>query len=203
VTLRVCQYRHYLGAWNPSDRVRIAAAAPIEDIRDWRAPEASELAELGANEPLMDGAKLAESSDGVIAALTVPARVRKGVWELEWEDAEAMTPRDEAAFAAYGRRVVGFFRAAGFPFGEASAPTVRLVATHPGVNPSRDDADGGALALVNVGESDCSIATTSAIGAVSLRIPPGEGCLVSSGARAYRVIVPPDAEFGLLLEVAP
>jgi hypothetical protein len=195
MTLRVCQYRHYLGPWNPNDRVRVAAAA------DWRTPEASELAELGANEPLMDGAKIAESSDGVLAALTVPARVRKGVWELEWEDAVAMTPRDDAAFAAYGLSVVGFFRAAGFPFGEPSAPTVRLVATHPGVNPPRHDADGGALALVNVGESDCSIATTCSIGAVSLRIPPGEGCFVSPAARTYRVIVPSDAEFGLLLEV--
>jgi len=190
VKLRVCRYRHYLGAWAPSDRVRVAG----------RAPEESELAELGANDALTDGAALAKAPDRVFAALTVPTKVRKEVWDLEWDDDATLTPRDDDTFAAYGRRVAGFFRSVGFPIGDA-APMVRLVATKPGVNPARDDAQGRAVALVNVGESDCLLATTCSIGAVSLRVPAGEGCLVSASAVPYEVIVPEDAEFGLLLEL--
>ena len=71
---RIAAYRHYLGAWNAADRVRIGDRSPNDD----------ELAALGAKDAIGDAAALATSEDAVLAALTVPARIRKRLWALEW-----------------------------------------------------------------------------------------------------------------------
>jgi hypothetical protein len=195
--IRIGRYRHYLGTWDAGDRVRIAAAVDGA----WRAPSDDELAQLRTTETLGDAAEIAESADAVMAAMTVPAKVRRELWALEWDDeSEAMTPRDADAFAAYGRGVVAFFRAAGVPLGGADAACdTRLVAATPGRNPA--EVREGRLALVNVGEADCTVAMTGEAGAVSLRVPPDEACLLSRGARLDCIIVPTEAEFGLLLEL--
>ena len=159
------------------------------------------LADLGAADVIGDAAALAASDDAVLAAFTVPARVRKRLWALEWEEGAA-TPSDPAAFQAYGRSVASFMRAAGVPLGES--PAMRLVAGGPGENAVDDLARHAAsvVALVNVGESDVFVTTNATGEAVSLRVPPDEGCLVSPKARPYVLDVPADAEFGLLLELA-
>jgi hypothetical protein len=157
-------------------------------------PNADERAEMDA---VIDASALGESADAVVAAMTVPAKIRKELWQLEWDDASStMTPRDEEAFAAYGRRVVAFFRAAGAPFGERPCET-RLVAASPGVNPAPVDTQPGGVVLVNVGDADCFVRA----GDLSLRVPPDEACLLSAGARPYSVVVPEGAEFGLLLDL--
>jgi len=190
--LRVGRYKHYLGAWNAPLRVRY----------DGRAPDEGELAALGAGETLADGA-IADSPEPVLAAMTVPAKIRRELWALEWEDdAATLTPRDHDAFVAYGRRVVSFLRAAGVPLGGAGHPCeARLVAVAPGDNPAPPAVDperSVGVTLVNVGESDVLVGS----GAVTIRVPPDEGCLVSAGARPYHVVVPEGAEFGLLLELS-
>jgi hypothetical protein len=174
---RVAAHRHYLGVWNGKERVVIGD----------RAPDDAELAAL-------------ETGDAALEAFTAPKRVRKRLWELDWEDEGAMRPRDAAAFDAYGRSVAAFLRAAGVPLGEKLE--MRLVAGGPGKNAVDDLAlhPASVVALVNVGESD--VLVTIDDGNVSLRVPPDEGCLVSPKARPYVLNVPADAEFGLLLELA-
>ncbi len=197
--MRVGRYRHYLGAWDAKERVRLASA--VGPAPDWRAPTDEELTALHAAEVLSDEASI-QSSGAVLAAMTIPNKVRRELWELEWDDdAVAMTPRDEQAFTDYGRRVAGFFRSAGVTLGGVDrACETRLIASAPGVTPAQE-VRPGMVALVNVGESECLVATGGAAGAVALRVPPDEGCLVSSAAAPYAVIVPADAEFGLLLEL--
>jgi hypothetical protein len=135
--------------------------------------------------------------------MTVPAKIRRDLWALGWDDAAAtLTPRDQEAFAAYGRRVVAFFRAAGVGLGGPDRPCqTRLHALAPGVWACSGDAPRGVTALVNVGESECSVATMGPAGAVSLCIPPDEGCLLSRAARSSHIVVPDTAEFGLVLEL--
>lgn len=195
--LRIASYRHYLGTWEPAARLRVGDRTP--DDRD--------LAALSARETIGDGASLATSDDAIMAALTVPARVRKKLWALDWDDdATAMKPRDAAAFQAYGRSVAAFLRGAGVPLAETFE--TRLVAGAPGTNAVDDLAlhPAHAVVLINVGESDVIVSTRGELAGahadVSLRIPPDEGCLLSPKARPYVVIVPAEAEFGLLLELA-
>jgi hypothetical protein len=191
--LRIAAYRHYLGAWNAAERVR---------VHD-RAPDDGELAALGARDVIGDAA-LAASDDAVALAMTVPARVRKKLWELDWD--EAMAPTDAAAFEAYGRSVAAFFRAAGFVLGETFE--TRLVAGAPGKAAVDDLALHAtrAVALVNVGEGDVLVTLKGSVAGaeaeVSLRVPPDEACLLSPKARPYAVMIPAEAEFGLLLELA-
>lgn len=195
--LRIAAYRHYLGVWSAAERVRIGDHAPDE----------RELAALLANDVIGDGATLGTSDDAIACAMTVPKRVRKRLWDLDWDEAgAAMTPKDAAAFEAYGRSVAAFFRAAGLPLRETFE--TRLVAGAPGANAVDDLAlhAASAVALVNVGESDVLVAVKGSLGdaevEVSLRVPPDEGCLLSPKARPYVVVVPAEAEFGLLLELA-
>lgn len=168
---RVVAHRHYLGVWSAKERVSIGDRAATD-------------AELADGEELL-------------AAFTVPKRVRKRLWALDWDD-EGANPRDAAAFEAYGRSTGAFLRAAGIPLGDKLE--MRLVAGGPGANAVDDPArhPTSALALVNVGESDVLVT----VGMLSLRVPPDEGCLVSSKARPYVLTVPSSAEFGLLLELA-
>lgn len=172
---RVAAHRHYLGVWSAQERVSVGDRTASDD----------DLA-----------------GDEVLAAFTVPKRVRKRLWELDWDD-EGASPRDPAAFEAYGRSTGAFLRAAGMPLGEKLE--MRLVAGGPGSNAVDDLArhPQRALALVNVGESDVLVVTTNVEGkTLSLRVPPDEGCLVSPKARPYVLTVPSSAEFGLLLELA-
>lgn len=204
--LRIASYRHYLGTWDPAARLRICHGAKAARAAE-SAPDDRELAGLGARDIIGDGASLSTSDDAITAALTVPARVRKKLWALDWDDeAAVMTPRDAAAFQAYGRSVAAFLRGAGVPLAETFE--TRLVAGAPGNNGVDDLAlhPANAVVLINVGESDVLIATHGELAdahtEVSLRIPPDEGCLLSPKARPYVVIVPAEAEFGLLLELA-
>lgn len=203
--LRVGRHRHFLGAWDPADRLLIARAAPhVSRDLAWSALAEAELAELGARDQLDDAALTKEDGAAVVAAMTVPGRVRRQLWELGWDDdAETLAPRDQQAFAAYGRRVVAFFRAAGVPLGGADVPCpTKLVALAPGTNPvSGEPALGATTALVNVGDFDCRIVSMSPSGAVSLRVPSGNACLLARVPRPYHAVVPENAEFGLLLEV--
>lgn len=189
---RVAAYRHYLGVWNAKERVSIGE----------RAPDDAELSALGAGDVIGDAASLAKSEEAVLAALTVPKRVRKSLWALDWDDEGAMRPRDAAAFEAYGRSTGAFLRAAGVPLGEKLE--MRLVAGGPGSNSVDDLAlhPTSVVALVNVGESDVFVTSTADGKSISLRVPPDEGCLVSPKARPYVLTVPSSAEFGLLLELA-
>ena len=175
---RVAAHRHYLGVWSAKERVLIGD----------RTPDDAELAALA-------------TGDEALAAFTAPKRVRKGLWALDWDD-EGASPRDAAAFQAYGRSVASFLRAAGVPLGEKLE--MRLVAGGPGSNAVDDLALHAAsvVALVNVGESDVLVTTNVEGKALSLRVPPDEGCLVSPKARPYLLTVPASAEFGLLLELA-
>jgi hypothetical protein len=184
---RVAAYRHFLGAWSARERVSIGD----------RAPDDAELAALRSSEVIGDAAALG-AGDATLAALTVPKRVRKRLWALDWDD-EGASPRDAAAFQAYGRSTAAFLRAAGVPLGEKLE--MRLVAGGPGSNAVDDLALHPAcvVALVNVGESDVLVTIAEKI---SLRIPPDEGCLVSPKARPWVLTVPASAEFGLLLELA-
>jgi hypothetical protein len=182
---RAFAHRHYLGTWDPADRVRLAPGAtvvtPTLAFRPLDARESAEIAVEGASE-----------ADVVLAAMTVPAKLRKDLWQLEWDgEASTMTPRDEQAFTAYGRRVVAFFRAAGVALAEPCE--TRLLAVAPGVS------EVSALVVVNVGDAPCAVATTCALGALSVRVPPDEACLLSAGGKPYFVVVPDDAEFGLVL----
>ncbi len=204
--LRIASYRHYLGAWDPAARLRILHGANAARAAD-RTPDDRELAALGAHDLIGDAASFAASDDAIAAALTVPARVRKKLWALDWDDeAAVMTPRDAAAFQAYGRSVAAFLRGAGVPLAETFE--TRLVAGAPGTNGVDDLAlhRANAVVLINVGESDVLVAIHGELAdthaEVSLRIPPDEGCLLSPNARPYVVIVPAEAEFGLLLELA-
>jgi len=172
---RVAAHRHYLGVWSAKERVLVGD----------RAPDDAELAALA-------------TGDEMLAAFTAPKRVRKRLWALDWDD-EGASPRDPAAFQAYGRSVAAFLRAAGVPLGDELE--MRLVAGGPGKNAVDDLAlhPARVVALVNVGESDVRVTIGDGI---SLRVPPDEGCLVSPKARPYVLDVPSDAEFGLLLELA-
>ena len=187
---RVAAYRHYLGEWSARDRVTVGD----------RAANDAELAALGAADVIGDAAALAKSDEGVLAAFTVPKRVRKRLWELDWDD-DGASPRDPAAFQAYGRSVAAFLRGAGVPIGDQLE--MRLVAGGPGSNAVDDLAlhPASVVALVNVGESDVLVTTHADGKALSLRVPPDEGCLVSPKARPYVLTVPASAEFGLLLEL--
>ena len=175
---RVVAHRHYLGVWSAKERVSIGEGAATD----------ADLAEL-------------EAGDEALAAFTVPKRVRKRLWELDWDD-EGAAPRDPAAFEAYGRSTGAFLRAAGIPLGDKLE--MRLVAGGPGANAVDDLArhPESALALVNVGESDVLVTTRAFGKTISLRVPPDEGCLVSAKARPYVLTVPSSAEFGLLLELS-
>ena len=195
MTLQVGRYRHYLGPWNPAERVRVAPGADgLASGLPWRAPDANELGELRVEEPLGEIA-----SEPVLGAMTVPRKIRRELWELEWDDASgAMTPRDRDAFDAYGRRVVGFLRAAGLAAGSESRD-MKLVASAPGVTEGSNGE--GTVTLVNVGESPCWVAVRGPAGAVALVVPPDEGCVVSGAARPWSLVVPAEVEFGLVLEV--
>jgi hypothetical protein len=203
--LRVGRHRHFLGAWDPAERLRIARGAHgVSHDVTWSALTEAEIAELGAKEQVDDATLTVEDAagDAVVAAMTVPAKVRRQLWELDWDDeAETLAPRDQEAFAAYGRGVVAFFRAAGVLLGGPDVPCpTRLVALAPGTNPvSEENASAVMTALVNVGESDCRIVAMSPSGPVSLRVPSNEACLLARVARPYHVVVPDDAEFGLFL----
>jgi hypothetical protein len=187
MSLKVGAYRHYLGEWSAKDRITVGD----------RTADDAELATLGATDVIGDAAAIAKSDGGVLAAFTVPKRVRKRLWDLDWDE-DGASPRDPAAFQAYGRSIAAFLRGAGVPIG--SAPEMRLVAGGPGSNAVDDLAlhPASVVALVNVGESDVLLTTNG----VSLRVPPDEGCLVSPKARPYVLTVPAGAEFGLLLEIA-
>ncbi|HEY2370204.1 MAG TPA: hypothetical protein VGH87_27600 [Polyangiaceae bacterium] len=189
--IRVAAYRHYLGEWNAKERVLVGD----------RAADDAELVALGAGDVIGDAAALATNGDAVLAAFTATKRVRKRLWDLDWDD-EGASPRDPAAFQAYGRSLAAFLRAAGMPTGET--PEMRLVAGGPGANAVDDLARHAnvVVALVNVGESDVLVTTNAEGRAISLRVPPDEGCLVSPKARPYVLTVPASAEFGLLLEIA-
>ena len=183
----VGRHRHYLGSWSPAERVRIAADAErITSKLTWHAPDEKELAELVGDDP-------------VLAAITVPRKIRSELWELDWDEGDGgMTPRDQDAFAAYGRRVMGFLRSTGLVAG-AGEHGIRLVASAPGVT---EGSKGEALAvLMNVGEVACAVAVKARAGAVALEVPPDEGCAVASVARPWTLVVPDTAEFGLFLEV--
>ncbi len=190
MALHVASYRHYLGTWNAKERVVI----------DGHAPDDAELASLRTSDMIGDGASLANSEDAIALAMTLPARITKRLWDLDWSEDGKMTPRDSAAFEAYGRSVAAFFRAAGFPLRETFE--TRLVAAAPGTNALDDLAlhVDRPVALVNVGESDAFILMESH--RVELRVPKTEGCLLSPKARPYVVVVPADAAFGLFLELA-
>ncbi len=189
--IRVAVYRHYLGEWSAKARVLVGD----------RAADDAELVTLGAADVIGDAAALATKDDAVLAAFTAPKRVRKRLWDLDWDD-EGASPRDPAAFQAYGRSLAAFLRGAGVPIGDK--PEMRLVAGGPGANAVDDLAlhATSVVALVNVGESDVLVSIAEDGRAISLRVPPDEGCLVSPKARPYTLTVPASAEFGLLLEIA-
>jgi hypothetical protein len=186
---RVAAYRHYLGVWSAKERVVVGD----------RAADDTDLGALAVGDVIGD---VATMKDATLAAITVPRRVRKRLWELEWDEEGAMRPRDPALFEAYGRSVGSFLRAAGVPLGEKLE--VRLVAGGPGTNAVDDLAlhPASVVALVNVGESDVLVTMNVEGKTLALRVPPDEGCLVSPKARPYVLGVPADAEFGLLLELA-